>query len=100
MAIPGTYVNQAQSAYSIADDTLIIAKLNNTYAVTRRTSFRRIVSGQLQPGQYKTGNFTGLWDQDKQVVQLAQNGIILVFDGDSLRVQNSVYHKLPGGRGL
>jgi hypothetical protein len=99
-AITGTYVNQAQSAYSTASDTLVIAQLNNAFTVIRKTGFRRITGGALQPGQHQSKTFTGTWDKDKQVLQLAPNGIILVFDGDKLTVQNSIYHKLPGGHGL
>lgn len=93
-AIPGTYVNQAKSQYSTASDTLVIAKNNNACTVTRKTGFRRIVNGRLQPEEHKAKSFIGTWDQDKQILQLVENGIIIRFDGDGLEVQNSKYRRL------
>jgi hypothetical protein len=97
--IPGTYVNRAQSAYSIADDTLVIkadALTENSYQVARKTGFNRILNGQLQTAQHKTKVFTAVWDDRKQTLQITQNGIMLVFQpgGNQLTVQNSKYRKL------
>lgn len=98
--IPGTYVNQAQSAYSIANDTLVITALAGTsYRVLRKTGFRRIVNGQLLSAEHRTATFTGIWDTDKQLLQLTPNGLIITFQPDSSRlmVQNSIYQKIRKG---
>jgi hypothetical protein len=97
--IPGTYVNHAQSAYSIADDTLIIApdaQIENGYHVSRKTGFCRVLNGQLQPAQHKSKVFTAIWDAQKQTLQITENGIMLLFQpgGNQLMVQNSKYRKL------
>jgi hypothetical protein len=94
--IPGIYVTQAKSEYSIASDTLVIAKTGNNYAVTRKTGFHRIASGQLMPEAHKAKSFTGIWDAQKQTLQLSENGIIILFQpaANQLEVQNSKYRKL------
>jgi hypothetical protein len=104
--IPGIYVNQAQSEYSIANDTLVITAMSGPgYHVLRKTGFRRITNGQMQGAEHRSGTFTGIWDNQRQTLQLTQNGLIIVFQPDSsqLMVQNSRYRKigLPGkGPGL
>jgi hypothetical protein len=111
--IPGVYVNHAQSEYSIASDTLVITHETATetgYRIIRKTGFSRIMNGKTGPEQHKVKSFTGIWDAQKQTLQLTQNGIIVLFqpDENQLEVQNSKYHKitspsLPGrdlGRGL
>lgn len=89
--MPGTYVNQAKSDYSVANDTLVITP---DYRVTRKTGFSRIINGQPGPAQHKVKSFTGIWDAQKQTLQLTQNGIIILFGPDGLEVQNSKYKRL------
>jgi len=98
-SIPGTYVNHAQSAYSKADDTLQIipdAATGNRYHISRRTGFRRIVSGKLQPEEYKVKSYDGLWDEQKQILQITQTelGLTIEPDGKRMTLQNSEYIKL------
>ena len=81
----GTYVNHAQSAYSVADDTLLIKAdplTENSYQVTRKTGFRR-TNG---PWQRQTRVFSGIWDDGKQTLQLTQNGIIIQYGAHQLKV--------------
>ena len=95
--IPGTYVNHAQSEYSVADDTLIVKAdplTETSYQVTRKTGYCRILNGKLQPEQHQAKTFTGLWDEQKQTLQLTQNGIIILFGPRQLHVQNNTYRKL------
>ncbi len=97
--IPGTYVNQAQSTYSVANDTLRITRDGqnpNSYRVMRSTGFQRIRDGKLQSPEYKVKSFTGIWDAQKQSLQLTQNGSILLFqpDENQLLIENSIYHKI------
>jgi len=97
--IPGTYVNQAQSAYSIANDTVQITPdtlTGNAYHIVRKTGFCRVSGGKLQPEEHKIKSFTGIWDGQKQTVTITQNGIILVFQpgGSKLKIENSEYRKL------
>ncbi|MDB4925514.1 hypothetical protein [Mucilaginibacter sp.] len=96
--IPGAYVNQARSDYSIANDTLIIAPGKNTdniYLITRKTGYRRIVDGKLMPLQHQVKHWSGEWDSQKQILQVMQTGNFLLFqpDKNSLLNGSSEYNK-------
>jgi len=97
--IPGTYVNQAQSEYSIASDTLLLIRdehSDNLYQIVRGTGFQRIKDGKMQPKEYKVKTLSGIWDEAKQTLQLTQDGSILVFqpDAQTLTIGTAIYHKL------
>ena len=87
--IPGTYVNHAESVYSVADDTLIITQ---DYQVTRRTTYHRTDG---KPRRLEK-HFNGLWDEGKQVLTLTQTGTVLLFrpSDKTLLLGNSIYRKL------
>jgi len=87
---PGTYVNHAESQYSVADDTLVISA---DYTVTRRTTYYR--KDDNQP-RHVEKHFNGVWDADKQVLTLAQTGTLLIFrpSANTLVLGNSTYRKL------
>jgi hypothetical protein len=87
--IAGVYVNHAESTYSVADDTLIIT---SNYRVTRRTTYHR-TGGQPQR---LVKQFTGVWDENKQVLTLTQTGTLLLFRPaeNALLLGNSTYRKL------
>jgi len=98
-AIPGTYVNHSQSPYSMADDTLQIVQddaTSNTYRISRKTGFRRIMNGKLQPKEYRVKAFSGLWDEQKETLQITQTELVLIFQPDAkkLILKNSEYRKL------
>ena len=97
-SIPGTYVNHAESAYSVADDTLIISENggSNNYQVTRKTTYQRKANNKLQPSQHKAKSYAAVWDKDKQTLQLTQNGTVLLFrpNENKLLIENSEYRKL------
>lgn len=97
--IPGTYVSQARSDYSIANDTLVIEAGKNTeniYIITRKTGYRRITDGKLQPLQHQVKHWSGEWDEQKQILQIMQTGNFLLFypEKGSLLNGSSEYWKL------
>lgn len=97
--IPGTYVNQAQSEFSVANDTLIITQAKNTdniYLITRKTGYRRISDGKVLPLQHQVKHWTGMWDNQKQLMQILQTGNTLTFQQgqNSLLNGSSIYGKL------
>jgi len=97
--IPGTYVNQSQSEFSVANDTLVITKAVNTdyiYLITRKTGYRRIGDGKLYPAKHNIKHLTGNWDPVKQVMQLMQNETTLIFqpDQNKLYIGSNTYLKL------
>jgi hypothetical protein len=97
--IPGTYVSQARSDYSVANDTLVIEAGKNTeniYLITRKTGYRRITDGKLQPLQHQVKHWSGEWDEQKQILQIMQTGNFLMFYPDKGNLLNggSEYWKL------
>lgn len=97
--IPGTYVNQAQSAYSIANDTLVIQAAKHTeniYLITRKTAFRRLFDGKIGVPQHQLKRLTGTWDPVKQMMQLMQNETIILFqpEQNKLMIGSNAYWKL------
>jgi hypothetical protein len=97
--IPGTYVSQGRSEYSVANDTLVIVKANNSdniYLITRKTGYRRITDGKFQPLEHQIKHWTGTWDMQRQTIQVLQTGNPLIFqpDKNSLLNGSSEYHKL------
>lgn len=97
--IPGTYVNQAQSEYSVANDTLIITPAKNTeniYLLTRKTGYRRITDGKVQQLQHVVKRLTGTWDPVKQTMQIMQNETVIIFqpDQNKLLIGSNAYWKL------
>jgi hypothetical protein len=97
--IPGTYVNQAQSEFSVANDTLVITQAKNTdniYLITRKTGYRRIADGKVQQLQHQVKHWTGMWDNQKHLMQILQTGNTLTFQPaqNSLLHGSSIYGKL------
>jgi len=97
--IPGTYVNQAQSEFSVANDTLVITQAKNTdniYLIVRKTGYRRITDGKLGQLQHQVKRWTGTWDVQKQLMQVMQTGNTLIFQPDKNNLINgsSEYWKL------
>jgi hypothetical protein len=97
--IPGTYVSQAQSEFSIANDTLVIEQAKNTdnlYLITRKTGYRRIRDGKVQSPEHKVRHWTGQWDSQQQLLQVMQSGSTFIFQPDQHDLLNgsSVYRKL------
>ena len=97
--IPGTYVNQAQSEFSVANDTLVISKAASTdyiYLITRKTGYRRIGEGKLYPLKHEVKHLTANWDPVKQVLQLMQNETTIIFQPEQhkLYIGSNAYWKL------
>jgi recombinational DNA repair ATPase RecF len=97
--IPGTYVSQAQSEFSVANDTLVIEAAKNTdnlYLITRKTGYRRITNGKVQSPEHKIKHWTGEWDTQKRALQVMQTGNIFIFQPEkhSLLNGSSAYRKL------
>ena len=98
-ALSGIYVNQAQSEYSAAYDTLIIdaASLEaKTYTVQRHVGFQRIKNGQKLPTEYKKETWQAVWDADKQVLAETEYGrqIRLSADTPGVWIKNTLFRKI------
>ncbi len=68
--ISGRYVNESRGEYSMAEDTLIIALLNddnNTYSIERRTGITAIINGRLQEKKLQVQNSFGFYNASKRI---------------------------------
>jgi hypothetical protein len=54
------------------------------------------MNGKLQPEEHKVKSFNGLWDEQKQILQINQSEMVLTFQpgGEKLTLKNSEYRKL------
>jgi hypothetical protein len=95
--IPGTYVNFAKSDYAQANDTLIITLVkDNTFLITRNTTYQAIRNGRLLPKHRQVRQLNGLYDNQNQVLDETTNGRIFRFDltKRTLKVNQAIYHKI------
>ena len=95
--IPGTYVNSARSAYSVAYDTLVIrAESDLHYRLERRTAYQAMRNGKLLPLRHKAVVYETVFDPAKLELSEPQSGRVLRFDRDKkvLLIHQAVYKKL------
>ena len=56
--IPGTYINDARSEFSIANDTLVIEPSeSNIFYIYRKTGFNLVTDGKIGKREYETENW-------------------------------------------
>jgi hypothetical protein len=95
--IPGTYINSAKGDYAQADDTLVITLIkDNTYLVTRNTTYQAIRDGKLLPKHRQVRRLNGLYDTQNRVLDETTNGRIFRFEPDKglLKVNQATYKKI------
>jgi hypothetical protein len=79
--IPGTYINAAKGEYAQAEDTLIITLTgNNTYLITRNTTYRAIRDGKFLPKHHKVRKLNGVFDPQTHLLNETINGEVFRFD--------------------
>lgn len=98
-ALSGVYVNQSQSEYSIAFDTLVIDAVNltdKTYSVTSRAGFQKIRNGLKQPMQYKAETWQAVWSSDQQILSEGEYGrqIRLSPDTPGVFMKKTLFRKI------
>ena len=96
--VTGTYVLHAQSAYSMAMDTIEISWLNegaNTYRYERRVAYRRLLKGQPGPYEHKVERSICVYDKNTARLNEQKHGRSYFFSGDgSLVTGGSVYRRI------
>jgi len=95
--IDGVYVNHAQSAYAIADDTLVFTHTNGRhYIITRNTGYQAIREGRLLPRKRKLETFEGDFDPATAVLNETTAGRVFHFDPAKgiLVLNRAIYRKL------
>lgn len=83
-SLEGTYINNAASEFSIADDTLVVEQSeSNRYLLHRSTGFRlQDDKGKPAKLQYEKEEWTAVYDTDADVLRESRNGVIITFNAD------------------
>ena len=98
--IPGTYVNHAESAYSISDDTLEVTvdeTTENTYRLLRRSTFRRIAEdGSKGEPVHQREQWTAVFNPETGTLTETRKrrNITVQPESGTLTVEKRVYNKL------
>lgn len=95
--IPGIYVKEAKSEFSVANDTLHITSLGgNAFLIEQSTGYQPIRNGRLLNRKFKKEKQTGVYDPQKQVMNETVNGRLFIFDPDKqvLLIGTAKYQKI------
>lgn len=95
----GTYIREFEGEYSIGHDTLIITQSdegNNFYTIQHKSSFQKIREKQLQPIEYKSENWTAIFDEKTNVLLEQKKGKQINFlpDKNELVLGGSHFKKI------
>jgi len=97
--ISGTYVRAFEGEFSIGHDTLTISQPdagNNYYTIKHNTSYQIIRDKQLQPLEYKSENWTAIFNEKENVLMEQKKGKMISFlpDQNELLLGGSRFHKI------
>jgi len=97
--IPGSYVRTFEGPFAIGRDTLIISQpagRDNYYTIRHNSSFQRIIESKLQPIEYKSQNWTAIFNETQDVLVEQKYGKLISFlpaEGELL-LGNNRYYKI------
>jgi len=91
----GTYVNSAQSEFSIADDTLVIEPgADEQVLIHRKTGYNVInEQGKLGRRQYETEEWKAVYDPQKRVLTETRKGLVISLQNGELLLENRRYRR-------
>lgn len=98
--IPGIYVRQYAGEYvKGGEDTLVINETNGSadvYTIVRHVSYQRLIEGKVQTREYKTENWTGIYDEKTKALHEQKYGSTISFDPEKkiLMVGSDEYQKI------
>jgi len=95
--ITGVYIRLVSNDFSQGADTLtIIKKASSQFLIKRRSSYRRLLDGQVFDPEYKTEDWLGVYDDKTQLLHEQQHGKILSFQpGErTMKVGTAEYKKI------
>ena len=98
--IPGTYVRQYEGEYSKGGrDTLIINEVSgsaNVYSIARHVSYQRVIEKKVQLREYKTENWSGIYNEKDKILHEQTHGAIISFNPKkkTLMVGSDEYQKI------
>ncbi|MGE6220371.1 hypothetical protein ACQKCH_11140 [Nubsella zeaxanthinifaciens] len=95
--IEGTYVNHAQSEFSSASDTLVIAKdRGDSYFIKRHTGIRLIDGhGGIGKELLEMEQWRGDYDAGSGILTERSKGRKIAFGKQSLTLESAIYRRLP-----
>lgn len=91
----GTYVNHAESEFSIADDTLVIAHTDGEhFIIHRKTGFRELnEQGKSGKPQYEREEWPAVYDPKTGILTESRKGRVLSLAQGTLILENSPYRR-------
>lgn len=96
--IPGTYVNQASSEFSVAFDTLVVEHdQSDNYRIHRKTGFRLIdEQGRVGDLQVSSEEWKAVYDEGSQSMTENRKGRVISFELKKglLILENSRYQRI------
>lgn len=97
--INGVYVRAFEGEYSKGNDTLFITRpeaTNNYYIIQHKASYQKIREGRILPVEYKSENWTAIFDKGHNVMVEQKKGKLLSFlpDENALLLGSSRFEKI------
>ena len=97
--IPGSYVRTFEGPFAIGRDTLIIGQPGrqaNYYTIHHNSSFQRIIENNLRSIEYKTEDWTAIFNETQDVLVEQKFGKLISFlpEEGELLLGNNKYYKI------
>ena len=97
--IPGIYVQYSENDMGRRQDTLHVERMSTSghnYRITRTSSMQRWLDGKAFPWQYRKEIWTGIYDEDKRVLNETKRGRLLSFvpERNILLMGTTAYKKI------
>lgn len=97
--IPGVYVRTVADEFTKGMDTLVIDLLDRSagsYSIDKKMSFQQVIDGRQLSPQYKTEQWTAIYDNDTHQLMEQRKGKVLSFmpDQDLVSMGGSEYKKI------
>ena len=97
--IPGVYVRTVADEFTKGMDTLVIEVLDRSvgsYSIHKKMSFYQVIDGKELSPQYKTEQWTAIYDNDTHQLMEQRKGKVLSFmqDQDLVSMGVSEYKKV------
>lgn len=81
--LPGTYTRLSQHEYGHEYDTLTISlqnKVAGEYTILRKWKYQRLLDGKLIEPEYKRVTTSGIYNEDRRLLQETETGVFFSFD--------------------
>ena len=97
--IAGTYIRAFEGDYSVGNDTLVIEQPdanNNYYTIQHKMSYQQIKDKKSLSVDYKTENWTAVFNEQTNVLEEQKKGMMLSFlpDENALLLGGSKFKKV------